>query len=125
MWISRFVVVIVAVLALVLALFGGNNIMGLVSYAWAGFGAAFGPLMLLSLYWKRMNLQGAIASVFTGFLTVILWNTFLTASTGVYELLPGFIFAAVAGVLVSLATPAPSEEIQKEFDEAQSYVEQR
>ncbi|MBP5203971.1 MAG: sodium/proline symporter PutP [Candidatus Methanomethylophilaceae archaeon] len=125
MWISRFVVVVVAVLALVLALFGGNNIMGLVSYAWAGFGAAFGPLMLLSLYWKRMNLQGAIASVFTGFLTVILWNTFLTASTGVYELLPGFIFAAIAGVLVSLATPAPSEEIQREFDEAQSYVEQR
>ncbi len=125
MWVSRIVVVVVAVLALVLALFGGNNIMGLVSYAWAGFGAAFGPLMILSLYWKRMNLQGAIASVFTGFLTVILWNTFLTASTGVYELLPGFIFAAVAGVLVSLATPAPSEEIQKEFDEAQSYVEQR
>ena len=125
MWISRIVVVVVAVLALVLALFGGNNIMGLVSYAWAGFGAAFGPLMILSLYWKRMNLQGAIASVFTGFLTVILWNTFLTASTGVYELLPGFIFAAVAGVLVSLATPAPSEEIQREFDEAQSYVEQR
>ena len=125
MWVSRIVVVVVAVLALVLALFGGNNIMGLVSYAWAGFGAAFGPLMILSLYWKRMNLQGAIASVFTGFLTVILWNTFLTASTGVYELLPGFIFAAVAGVLVSLATPAPSEEIQREFDEAQSYVEQR
>ncbi|MBR6037715.1 MAG: sodium/proline symporter PutP [Candidatus Methanomethylophilaceae archaeon] len=125
MWVSRIVVVVVAVLALVLALFGGNNIMGLVSYAWAGFGAAFGPLMILSLYWKRMNLQGAIASVFTGFLTVILWNTFLTASTGVYELLPGFIFAAVVGVLVSLATPAPSEEIQREFDEAQSYVEQR
>ena len=125
MWVSMIVVVVVAVLALVLALFGGNNIMGLVSYAWAGFGAAFGPLMILSLYWKRMNLQGAIASVFTGFLTVILWNTFLTASTGVYELLPGFIFAAVAGVLVSLATPAPSEEIQREFDEAQSYVEQR
>ena len=124
MWISRCVVVAVAVLALILALFGGNNIMGLVSYAWAGFGAAFGPLMLLSLYWKRMNLYGAIAAVFTGFLTVILWNTFLAGSTGIYELLPGFIFSAVAGVLVSLATPAPSEEIQKEFDEAQTYVEE-
>ncbi|MBR2092861.1 MAG: sodium:proline symporter, partial [Candidatus Methanomethylophilaceae archaeon] len=61
MWIARLVVVIVAVLALLLALYGGSNIMGLVSYAWAGFGAAFGPLMILSLYWKRMNLYGALA----------------------------------------------------------------
>ncbi len=122
MWISRLIVVLVAVFALILALYGGDSIMGLVSYAWAGFGAAFGPLMILSLYWKRMNLYGALASVFVGFITVIAWNTFLSG-TGIYELLPGFIFALIAGVLVSLATPAPSAEIQKEFDEAQSYVE--
>ena len=123
MWIARGVVVAVAVLALVLALYGGSNIMGLVSYAWAGFGAAFGPLMILSLYWKRMNLHGALASVVTGFLVVILWNTFLTASTGIYELLPGFVIALVVGVAVSLVTPEPSADIQREFDEAQAYVE--
>ena len=123
MWIARLVVVAVAVLALILALYGGSNIMGLVSYAWAGFGAAFGPLMILSLYWKRMNLYGALASVIAGFLVVILWNTFLTASTGIYELLPGFIIALAVGVVVSLATPEPSAEIQKEFDDAQAYAE--
>ncbi|MGN0137959.1 MAG: sodium:proline symporter, partial [Candidatus Methanomethylophilaceae archaeon] len=122
MWISRGVVVVVAIIALFLAMFGGNNIMGLVSYAWAGFGAAFGPLMILSLYWKRMNIQGAIVSMIVGFLTVILWNTFLS-STGIYELLPGFIFAFIAGVVVSLVTPAPSKEIEDEFDAAQVYEE--
>ncbi len=122
MWISRLIVVLVAVFALILALYGGDSIMGLVSYAWAGFGAAFGPLMILSLYWKRMNFYGALASVFVGFITVILWNTFLSG-TGIYELLPGFVFALIAGVVVSLATPEPSADIQKEFDEAQTYVE--
>lgn len=122
MWISRGVVVAVAVFALVLALFGGDNIMGLVSYAWAGFGAAFGPLMVLSLYWKRMNLYGAISSMLVGFATVIIWNTFLS-STGIYELLPGFVFALIVGVAVSLVTPAPSQEIVDEFDAAQVYDE--
>lgn len=123
MWISRFVVIGVSVVALILALFGGDNIMGLVSYAWAGFGAAFGPLMLLSLYWKRMNCQGAIASMVVGFIVVILWNTFLTDSTGIYELLPGFFFSLIAGIAVSLLAPAPSKEIEDEFDAAQVYEE--
>jgi len=119
MWISRGIVILVAVLAIILALFGGSNIMGLVSYAWAGFGAAFGPLMILSLYWKRMNFYGAIASMLTGFATVILWNTFLS-STGIYELLPGFIFALIVGVVVSLATAAPPQEIVDEFEKAKA-----
>ena len=70
-----------------------------------------------------MNIQGAIVSMIVGFLTVILWNTFLTASTGIYELLPGFIFAFIVGVVVSLVTPAPSKEIEDEFDAAQVYEE--
>ncbi len=123
MWASRLVVVAVAVLALILALYGGSNIMGLVSYAWAGFGAAFGPLMVLSLYWKRMNIQGAIAAMLVGFLTVILWNTFL-GSTGIYELLPGFIFSLIAGIVVSLATKAPPEEIVETFEKAESLVKE-
>ena len=123
MWISRGVVVLISVLALILAINGSDSIMGLVSYAWAGFGAAFGPLMILSLYWKRMNLYGAYASVISGFLVVILWNTFLAASTGIYELLPGFIISLIVGVVVSLATPEPSQDIQDEFDAAQVYEE--
>ena len=119
MWISRGIVIVIAALALMLALFGGSNIMSLVSYAWAGFGAAFGPLMILSLYWKRMNLYGAISSLIVGFLTVIIWNTYLAADTGIYELLPGFILSMIAGVIVSLLTPPPSEDVQREFDEAQ------
>jgi len=123
MWISRGIVVAVAVFALILALFGGSNIMSLVSYAWAGFGAAFGPLMILSLYWKRANLYGAIAAMLVGFATVILWNTYLAGPTGIYELLPGFILSLIAGIVVSLLTEPPSEEIQKEFDQAQLPME--
>jgi sodium/proline symporter len=123
MWVSRIVVVMVAIFALILALYGGDNIMGLVSYAWAGFGAAFGPLMILSLYWKRMNKYGAIASMIVGFATVVLWNTFL-ADTGIYELLPGFVFALIVGVVVALVTPAPSQDIVQEFDDAQVYTEE-
>lgn len=120
MWISRGIVVLVAIIAIILALFGGSNIMGLVSYAWAGFGASFGPLMILSLYWKRMNFQGAIASMVVGFATVIIWNTFLAADTGIYELLPGFIFALIAGIIVSLMTKAPEQEIVDEFEKAEA-----
>ena len=123
MWISRIVVILVAIFALILAMFGGDNIMGLVSYAWAGFGAAFGPLMILALYWKRMNKYGAIATMIVGFATVVLWNTFL-GDTGIYELLPGFVFALIAGVVVALVTPAPSQDIVQEFDDAQVYTEE-
>ena len=124
MWISRGIVILVAILAIILALFGGDSIMGLVSYAWAGFGAAFGPLMILSLYWKRMNIYGAIAAMFTGFLTVVLWNTFLAASTGIYELLPAFFLALIAGIIISLVTKAPEQEIIDKFDEAEAMMKE-
>ena len=124
MWIARGIVIVIAILAIILALYGGSNIMGLVSYAWAGFGAAFGPLMILSLYWKRMNYYGALASMFVGFLTVILWNMFLAGPTGVYELLPGFIFSLIAGIIVSLATKPPSDDIVEEFEKAEAIVKE-
>lgn len=122
MWISRGIVAIIAILALVLALYGGDNIMGLVSYAWSGFGSAFGPLMILSLYWKRMNLQGAIASMITGFVMVLFWENFMDF-TGIYSLLPGFFASLIVGIVVALVTPAPSKEIEDEFDAAQVYEE--
>lgn len=121
-WVSRGIVVVIAVIALYLALYGSDNIMGLVSYAWAGFGSAFGPLMLLALYWKRMNVQGAMASMIVGFATVILWETFMD-STGLYSLVPGFIFSMITGIVVALLTPPPSEKVVEEFDEAQVYEE--
>lgn len=132
-WISRGIVIIVAVVAALVALDPASSIMNLVSFAWAGFGAAFGPLMILALFWKRTNKYGAMAGIIVGFLTTILWNTFLgsciiskvlgidsfvidTPVTGVYELLPGFLFAFVAVVVVSLLTGKPAENIGKMFD---------
>ncbi len=115
-WISRGAVIVIAIIAAVIASDKTSTIMGLVSYAWAGFGAAFGPIVVLSLFWKRLNMYGALSGMIVGFLTVILWNTFL-ASTGIYEIIPGFIFAMVAAIVVSLATKEPSEEVYQEFDE--------
>ncbi len=121
-WVSRAVVVGISVVALVIAIYGGENIMGLVSYAWSGFGSAFGSLMILSLFWKRMNLQGAMAAMVTGFVVVIFWQTFM-GFTGVYSLIPGFCLSMIVGVIVALLTPPPSEKVQEEFDLAQTYVE--
>ncbi len=120
--ISRFVVVIIAIIAFFIVMIGNDSIMDLVSYAWSGFGSAFGPLMLLSIFWKRMNSQGAMASMIAGFATVLIWQTFLE-STGIYSLLPGFIIAMVVGVVVALLTAPPSQEIQDEFDAALAYDE--
>ena len=133
MWISRVAVVIIAVIAMILALGENNSIMKLVSFAWAGFGSAFGATMIMSLFWKRTNRQGAIAGIAVGAITAILWNIFLYEGgalsvafgidwcifdTGMYELIPGFLFSLIAIVVVSLLTPEPSEEMKNEFDEA-------
>jgi len=124
--VSRITVLVIAVLAYVIALDPNNSIMGLVSNAWAGFGAAFGPLVVLSLYWKRTNLPGAIAGIVSGALTVIVWDYLplaggqtLGAATGLYSLALGFVVSLVLIVAVSLATKAPDEEILKEFEDVQ------
>ncbi len=90
--------------------------MSMVQYAWAGFGAAFGPLVLLSLFNRRMNYQGAIALMITGFVVTVLWNNLLAAATGVYELIPGFILATIVGLVVSRSTKAPSKEVTELYD---------
>ncbi|MBQ4369323.1 MAG: sodium/proline symporter PutP [Candidatus Methanomethylophilus sp.] len=129
MWLSRLVVAIVAIVAAIMALSGNATIMKLVSYAWAGFGAAFGPLVLVSLFWKRANAKGALAGMIVGFITVILWNTCLIGGgiigggsyciydTGLYELVPGFVFSLLAIILVSQFTEEPSQEILDEYQE--------
>ena len=125
--ISRLTVIAVAILAYLIALNPNNSIMGLVSNAWAGLGSAFGPLVLMSLFWKRTNFQGAVAGIVAGAVAVLVWDYIplvsgqtLGAATGLYSLVVGFALGLICIVTVSLLTPAPSEEILKEFDEATS-----
>ena len=109
---GRGAVLVVAIVAILLAITPNDTILGLVSFAWAGFGAAFGPVILLSLYWRRLTNWGALAGMFVGAATVFIWKAL---DTGLYELLPAFVLAFVAAVVVSLATYRHNEEIQKEF----------
>ena len=120
MWLARGIVVVISIIGMCLALFGSDNIMGLVSYAWSGFGSAFSPVMLLALFWKRMNWQGAMAAMITGFVVVVFWETFM-GYTGLYSLFPGFILAFIVAVVVAMLTPPPSQEVLDEFEAAQNY----
>ena len=89
------------------------------SFAWAGFGAAFGPVMILALFWKRMNRQGALAGMIAGGAMVFIWKYLIAPMGGafsIYELLPAFIVSLVAIVVVSLATAPPAQEIVEEFE---------
>ncbi|MFR9603611.1 MAG: sodium/proline symporter PutP [Rikenellaceae bacterium] len=114
--ISRGCIVAISMVAAYLALDENQTVMSMVQYAWAGFGAAFGPLMLLSLFYRKMNYKGAIASMVTGFAVTILWNNFLADITGIYELVPGFILALLAGILVSNVTEPPHESVLAQYD---------
>lgn len=114
-WVGRFAVVGIAILALLFALNPESTVLGLVAYAWAGFGAAFGPAVILSLFWRRMNRNGALAGIVVGGLTVVIYKQI--DSIGLYEIIPGFILATIAIVVVSLLTPPPSKTIEATFDE--------
>ena len=94
--------------------------MSLVSNAWGVFGAAFGPTILLTLFWKRFNFAGALAGILSGAAVDILWLAFLS-STGIYELAPGFIASFIVAVVVTLCTKAPSKEVEELFDKAVNY----
>ncbi len=123
LWIGRMVVLMIALLALVIASNpNAGSIMALVSNAWGIFGAAFGPTILLSLFWKRFNFQGAVAGILVGAIVDIGWFVLLS-STGLYELLPGFIAGLLAAILVSLCTKKPSKEVEKLFEDALHYEE--
>lgn len=115
-WVGRLAVVGIAIIATVLAFDPDSKVLELVSYAWAGFGAAFGPALILSLYWKRMTRLGAIAGIVVGGVTVVIWGNMSGGILDLYEIIPGFILATLAVVLVSLVTPEPSSEIQAGFD---------
>lgn len=119
MTIARITVVGVAVLGVIFASNPNSSIFRVVSFAWAGFGATFGPVMLFSLFWKRCNYQGAIAGMLSGAATVFIWK-YLVAPLGgilaIYELLPAFVVSCIFIVVVSLCTPEPEKEIQEEFE---------
>lgn len=108
-------VLLVSAIAIVIAQNPDSKVLGLVSYAWAGFGAAFGPVVLMSLFWRRMTGTGALAGMLVGALTVIAWKP-LTGSS-LYEIVPGFILGMIAIYVVSLLTPA-SDKVMARFDDA-------
>ena len=121
--VGKIAVAVVAVIAFLIALNPKSSIMGLVSDAWAGFGSAFGPVVLLALFWKRSTLSGAISGMATGALTVIIWDYIplvsgqtLYAATNLYSLVVGFGLALIVNVIVSLLSKKPSKEITDEFD---------
>ena len=119
MVISRITLLVLALIGIVIAMDENSVIFQIVSFAWAGFGATFGPLMLFSLFWKRINKPGAIAGMVSGAGMVFLWKLVISKLGGIfsiYELLPAFIFSSICIVVVSLLTKAPSKEIQEDFE---------
>ncbi|WP_434812002.1 sodium/proline symporter PutP [Microbacterium sp. bgisy189] len=121
-YLGRGCVLAVAVIAALLAISPNDTILGLVSFAWAGFGASFGPIILLSLFWRRLSTWGALAGMATGAVIVFTWGLL---NTGIYELLPGFVGALLVAMLVSLATHKPDERIEREFTDTQAIVVQK
>ena len=126
MLVSRITLVVITLIAMVIALDEKSVIFQVVSFAWAGFGATFGPLMIFSLFWKRTNKAGAIAGMISGAGMVFLWKLVISKLGGVfaiYELLPAFIFSSICIVAVSLLTAPPSKEIEEDFEAVKNNIQ--
>jgi sodium/proline symporter len=123
MWVARITMLAVTVFGILIALSGNQSIFRVVSYAWAGLGAAFGPLILFCLFWKRTTFPAAVAGMLTGGIMVALWKNVIAGLGGlfaVYELLPAFLISSLVIWVVSLLTPPPSGEITAEFEKAKT-----
>ncbi|MGH1460712.1 MAG: sodium/proline symporter PutP [Neptuniibacter sp.] len=120
--VGRGAVIVIAVIATSLAMDKDSKVLELVSYAWAGFGAAFGPALIMSLYWKNMTKAGALAGIIVGGVTVVVWKQLTGGWFELYEIIPGILFAFIAIIAVSKATPAPSASIQKRFEEVEAEI---
>lgn len=121
--VSRITLVVIAIIAMIIAIDENSVIFTVVSFAWAGFGATFGPIMLFSLFWKRTTREGAIAGMIAGGSMVFIWNLLLKplgGIFGIYELFPAFVISCIVIFVVSLLTKEPSKEIQDEFELARS-----
>ncbi len=114
-WVSRFTVIGVALVALLLAFNYGESVLALVALAWAGFGAAFGPTIILSLFWKRMTRHGALAGIITGGLTVLIWKHLAGGLFDLYEILPGFVISTAAIIIASTFSAPPTTDMLREF----------
>ena len=118
--IARLTVIVISVIAIFIAQDPDSSIFGIVSFAWAGFGAAFGPVVLLALFWRRSNKQGALAGMTAGGIMVFVWKYGIAKLGGafaIYELLPAFVIALLVNVLVSLITKEPEDKLTRIFDE--------
>jgi sodium/proline symporter len=117
--VSRICLLLIAVLGIILAWNSNSSVFMIVSFAWAGFGACFGPVMLLALFWRRSNEWGALAGMVCGAITIFVWKFMVRPIGGawnIYELLPAFLVAIIINVIVSLVTPAPSRAVTDVFD---------
>ena len=124
LWAGRLVVLAISFVALLIADSPrAGSIMELVSNAWGVFGAAFGPAIMLSLFWRNFTFQGAVACIVVGALVDIGWFLTMASSTGIYEIIPGFFASLLAGVLVSIICGAPSKEVTALYDKANNYTE--
>jgi len=124
MWLARGTMLLIAIVAIFLAWDSDSSVFRIVSFAWAGFGAAFGPIVLFALFWKRTTKWGAFAGILTGGAVVFIWKYVIRPLGGafdIYELLPAFILSAIAIVVVSLLTKAPDESITATFDEVKDH----
>ncbi|WP_404332687.1 sodium/proline symporter PutP [Mesobacillus maritimus] len=120
--VGRIAVLVVAIVGISLSLYPSDTILGLVGYAWAGFGSAFGPVLLLSLYWKRMTKWGALAGIIVGAVTVLIWANINILADFMYEMIPGFFLSLLAVIVVSLLTKKPDDEIHHKFDEMEQVL---
>lgn len=115
-WIGRASVILIAIIGFFIALNPKSSVLSLVAYAWGGFGATFGPIILLSLFWKRMTRNGALAGIIVGGLTVLIWKQLSGGLFDMYEIVPGFLFSTGAIVVTSLLDKMPGPEITAEFE---------
>ncbi|MCQ2497331.1 MAG: sodium/proline symporter [Lachnospiraceae bacterium] len=122
LWVGRAIVAGISVVALIIAMTPSlADIMNLVENAWGAFGASFGPAIVLALGWKRLTYSGAVAGIVAGFTVDVLWLVFLS-STGIYEIIPGFIAGLIAAVVVSLASKEPSKEVIELFEKSRAEI---
>ncbi len=119
-WVGRMMVLAVAIIAVFIANNPESRVLKMVSYAWAGFGAAFGPVILISLFWSRMTRNGALVGMLVGAVTVVVWKQ--GGYLGLYEIIPGFIFCSIAVVVFSLFGPKPTETMKEVFDKVDAEI---
>ncbi len=121
---SKLTLVVISIIGVLIATDESSVIFKIVSFAWAGFGATFGPVLLFSLFWKRINRTGAIAGMLSGGIMVFVWKLCLKPMGGIwgiYELLPAFIISCIVIVAASLLTKEPAEELNQDFEAARTY----